>query len=69
MPLFSRALGLLRHARSPRVMNKAWASQQPPNKELTAMEQGIGLAVLFGVFLIPSGWILAHLQEYKSRPE
>ncbi|XP_044126412.1 cytochrome c oxidase subunit 8B, mitochondrial-like [Bufo gargarizans] len=69
MPLFTRALGLLRQARSPQVMNKAWSSKKAQTHEISAGEQAIGLGVLFSVFLIPSGWILSHLEDYKKRPE
>uniref|UniRef100_A0A8C5MTC8 Uncharacterized protein n=1 Tax=Leptobrachium leishanense TaxID=445787 RepID=A0A8C5MTC8_9ANUR len=41
----------------------------PPNCfSFFLQEQGIGLSALFMVFLIPSGWILSHLENYKSRP-
>ncbi|KAM3920280.1 LOW QUALITY PROTEIN: cytochrome c oxidase subunit 8A, mitochondrial [Leptodactylus fuscus] len=69
MSLFTRAYGLLRQSRSPRIMNKAWASQKAQTQQLSGGEQAIGLGVFFSVFLVPSGWVLAHLENYKSRPE
>ncbi|KAG8563788.1 hypothetical protein GDO81_016200 [Engystomops pustulosus] len=69
MALFSRALGLLRQARPPQVMNKAWSSGGAKNTNISGGEQAVGLVVLFSVFLVPSGWILSHLENYKSRPE
>uniref|UniRef100_A0A8C8S0F5 Uncharacterized protein n=1 Tax=Pelusios castaneus TaxID=367368 RepID=A0A8C8S0F5_9SAUR len=32
------------------------------------IEQVIGLTVIFATFLVPSGWILAHLEDYKHKP-
>ncbi|XP_061461889.1 uncharacterized protein LOC133374713 isoform X3 [Rhineura floridana] len=36
---------------------------------LTSLEQeaAIGMTTFFVVFLVPSGWILANLEHYKSR--
>uniref|UniRef100_A0A803TXN1 Cytochrome c oxidase subunit 8A, mitochondrial n=1 Tax=Anolis carolinensis TaxID=28377 RepID=A0A803TXN1_ANOCA len=29
-------------------------------------EQVIALSVMFAAFLIPSGWVLSHLEDYKN---
>ncbi|CAH2326266.1 cytochrome c oxidase subunit 8B, mitochondrial-like, partial [Pelobates cultripes] len=67
MPLFTRTLGLLRRTAFPQVTSKAGIVHKPAKDALTAAQQGIGLGVLFMVFMIPSGWILAHMEDYKSR--
>lgn len=69
MALFTRTIGLLRQTVNPRITNKAWASQKASNNSVSVKDQAIGLVVLFSVFLIPSGWVLAHMDHYKGRPE
>ncbi|KFP70223.1 hypothetical protein N310_00231, partial [Acanthisitta chloris] len=32
-----------------------------------AQEQGIAFSVMFLSFLVPSAWVLANLEHYKSR--
>lgn len=31
-------------------------------------DQAIALIVMFATVLIPSGWILAHMEDYKHKP-
>uniref|UniRef100_A0A8C4YAA3 Uncharacterized protein n=1 Tax=Gopherus evgoodei TaxID=1825980 RepID=A0A8C4YAA3_9SAUR len=31
-------------------------------------DQAIALTAMFAAFLIPSGWILAHMEDYKRKP-
>uniref|UniRef100_A0A8C6YQW1 COX8A oxidase n=1 Tax=Nothoprocta perdicaria TaxID=30464 RepID=A0A8C6YQW1_NOTPE len=54
----------LRRQRPPR----APISSMPPEEPLSG-EQAIALSVMFASFLIPSAWVLANLEHYKSRPE
>ncbi|KFW74223.1 hypothetical protein N305_03218, partial [Manacus vitellinus] len=30
-------------------------------------EQGIALAAMFASFLLPTAWVLAHIDHYKAR--
>ncbi|KAG8438131.1 hypothetical protein GDO86_008717 [Hymenochirus boettgeri] len=69
MTLFTRTLGLLRRAANPHVMSKAGVGYKPAKDQITPAEQAIALTTLFAVFLIPSGWILAHMEDYKRKPE
>ncbi|XP_051885421.1 cytochrome c oxidase subunit 8B, mitochondrial [Pristis pectinata] len=61
-----RALRLL----LPRLQQRVPAARivsKPGKEELTAMEQVTGLAVLTACMLIPSGWVLAHLEPHRRR--
>ncbi|OCT81832.1 hypothetical protein XELAEV_18024341mg [Xenopus laevis] len=69
MSLFSRTIGLLRRTVNPHVMSKAGVGHKPAKDALTPAEQTIALVTLFASFLVPSGWILAHMDDYKQKPE
>ncbi|XP_033490352.1 cytochrome c oxidase subunit 8B [Epinephelus lanceolatus] len=43
-----------------------WSSK-PAKHHITAGEQAIALTVMFITILGPSGWILAHLEDYKKK--
>ncbi|XP_020379212.1 cytochrome c oxidase subunit 8B, mitochondrial [Rhincodon typus] len=51
------------------LVPRARIVSKPAKKELTAAEQTIGLAILTATIMIPSSWVLAHLEDYKHRPE
>uniref|UniRef100_A0A674JE53 Cytochrome c oxidase subunit 8A, mitochondrial n=1 Tax=Terrapene triunguis TaxID=2587831 RepID=A0A674JE53_9SAUR len=36
--------------------------------ESEELDQAIALTVMFATFLIPSGWVLAHMEDYKRKP-
>ncbi|KAM5247965.1 cytochrome c oxidase subunit 8A, mitochondrial [Ctenodactylus gundi] len=63
-PLLLRGLtGPARRLPAPR----ARIHSKPPREQLGTMEVVVGLASCFVCFLLPSGWILSHLENYKKR--
>ncbi|PWA16222.1 cytochrome c oxidase subunit 8A, mitochondrial-like [Gambusia affinis] len=40
---------------------------RPPKEKIGFVESSIALVVLSATILGPSGWILAHLEDYKNR--
>ncbi|XP_034884537.1 cytochrome c oxidase subunit 8A, mitochondrial-like [Mirounga leonina] len=40
----------------------SWA----PREQLRTMDVAIGLTSCFLCFLLPSGWVLSHLESYKK---
>ncbi|XP_004415475.1 PREDICTED: cytochrome c oxidase subunit 8A, mitochondrial-like [Odobenus rosmarus divergens] len=46
---------------------RAQIHSKPPWKELGTMDVAVGLASCFLCFLLPSGWVLSHLESYKKR--
>nr|XP_035959500.1 cytochrome c oxidase subunit 8A, mitochondrial-like [Halichoerus grypus] len=38
-----------------------------PREELGTMDVAVGLTSCFLCFLLPSGWVLSHLESYKKR--
>ncbi|KAE8606968.1 hypothetical protein XENTR_v10010946 [Xenopus tropicalis] len=69
MPLFTRTVGLLRRTVNPHVMSKAGIGHRPAKDALTPAEQSIAMVTMFVTFLVPSGWVLANMEDYKKRPE
>ncbi|EPQ07413.1 Cytochrome c oxidase subunit 8B, mitochondrial [Myotis brandtii] len=49
------------------VVPKAHISAKPAKTPTSASEQAAALVVTFLSFMVPSGWVLSHLQSYKSR--
>ncbi|XP_014651230.1 PREDICTED: cytochrome c oxidase subunit 8B, mitochondrial [Ceratotherium simum simum] len=47
------------------VVPKAHVSAKPARTPTSPAEQAIGLSVTFLSFLIPAGWVLYHLENYK----
>nr|Q863F9.1 RecName: Full=Cytochrome c oxidase subunit 8B, mitochondrial; AltName: Full=Cytochrome c oxidase polypeptide VIII-heart; AltName: Full=Cytochrome c oxidase subunit 8-1; AltName: Full=Cytochrome c oxidase subunit 8H; Flags: Precursor [Carlito syrichta]AAP32258.1 cytochrome c oxidase subunit VIII heart form [Carlito syrichta] len=45
---------------------KAHVSAKPARTPTSPMEQAVGLSVMFVSFLVPSGWVLSHLESYKK---
>ncbi|XP_034880634.1 cytochrome c oxidase subunit 8A, mitochondrial-like [Mirounga leonina] len=39
---------------------------KPPREELRTMDVAVGLTSCFLCFLLPSGWVLSHLESYKK---
>ncbi|XP_070776882.1 cytochrome c oxidase subunit 8A, mitochondrial [Enoplosus armatus] len=39
----------------------------PPKEKIGALETAIGLGMFSLAILGPSGWILAHLEDYKKK--
>ncbi|XP_040894361.1 cytochrome c oxidase subunit 8B, mitochondrial [Toxotes jaculatrix] len=63
LPAVSR---LFRSALRTQLVPVANVSSKPAKHNVTAGEQVIGMTVLFVTILGPSGWILAHLEDYKK---
>ncbi|CAG06209.1 unnamed protein product [Tetraodon nigroviridis] len=63
LPAASR---LLRSALRTRLLPAANVTSKPARHKVTAGEQAIAMTVLFVTILAPSGWILAHLEDYKK---
>ncbi|XP_073752955.1 cytochrome c oxidase subunit 8A, mitochondrial-like [Callorhinus ursinus] len=40
---------------------------KPPWEELGTMDVAVGLASCVLCFLLPSGWVLSHLESYKKQ--
>ncbi|XP_029991990.1 cytochrome c oxidase subunit 8B [Sphaeramia orbicularis] len=67
MSLRTAAYGLFRTALRTQVVQVARVSSKPAKHNVTAGEQAIAMTALFVAILVPSGWILAHLEDYKKR--
>ncbi|XP_033824380.1 cytochrome c oxidase subunit 8B, mitochondrial [Periophthalmus magnuspinnatus] len=59
--------GLFRHALRTQVVPVARVSAKPAQHNISAGEQAFALTVMFTTILGPSGWILAHLEDYKKK--
>ncbi|TXL71423.1 hypothetical protein D9O29_23520 [Pantoea vagans] len=64
LPTVSR---LFRSALRTQLVSVANVSSKPAKHNIPAGEQAIAMAVLFVTILGPSGWVLAHLEDYKTR--
>ncbi|CAJ0949723.1 unnamed protein product [Ranitomeya imitator] len=49
------------------VSRRGMSSSQVANAGVKPVESIIGLTTFMIVFLVPSGYILSHLEEYKKR--
>uniref|UniRef100_A0A7M4ERD1 Uncharacterized protein n=1 Tax=Crocodylus porosus TaxID=8502 RepID=A0A7M4ERD1_CROPO len=67
---FQRAFRLLRATTRNQIVPRG--TYKPLKTLLTlwflplCQDQAIGLIVMFSVFLSPSGWVLAHIQDYRA---
>ncbi|XP_008539509.1 cytochrome c oxidase subunit 8A, mitochondrial [Equus przewalskii] len=48
-------------------VQRAQVHSKPPQEQLGTMDVTIGLTSCFLCFLLPAGWILSHLDDYKKR--
>ncbi|CAJ1057148.1 cytochrome c oxidase subunit 8B%2C mitochondrial-like [Xyrichtys novacula] len=64
LPAASR---LLRTTLRTRLMPAANLTYKPAKHNISAGEQAIALTAMFVTILGPSGWILAHLEDYKTK--
>ncbi|XP_044922158.1 cytochrome c oxidase subunit 8A, mitochondrial-like [Mustela putorius furo] len=48
-------------------MQRAKMHSKPPREELGTMDVAVGLTACFLCCLLPSGWVLSHLESYKKR--
>uniref|UniRef100_A0A8C0V441 Uncharacterized protein n=1 Tax=Cyanistes caeruleus TaxID=156563 RepID=A0A8C0V441_CYACU len=66
---FQRGSQLLAAALRISRVPQAQLRSHPPEHPLSAGEQAIALAMMFSSFLLPTGWVLANIHNYRSRPE
>ncbi|KAG9272073.1 cytochrome c oxidase subunit 8B, mitochondrial [Astyanax mexicanus] len=66
--MWSRSLSLLRAPLRHSITQKAQITDKPAKHHISAGEQVFVMTVMFLTILGPSGWILAHLEDYKKRP-
>uniref|UniRef100_A0A3Q2P963 Cytochrome c oxidase subunit 8B, mitochondrial n=1 Tax=Fundulus heteroclitus TaxID=8078 RepID=A0A3Q2P963_FUNHE len=59
--------GLFRNALRSRAVPVANLMTKPAKENITAAEQAIAMGAFFVAILVPSGWILAHLEDYKKK--
>ncbi|XP_018620767.1 cytochrome c oxidase subunit 8B [Scleropages formosus] len=64
---FNRSFHLLRRTLSPVVTPRATITAKPPKHHLSVADQTIAMVILFACILVPSGWVMANLEEYKKR--
>lgn len=48
------------------VVPRAHIFAKPAKTPVSPAEQAVGLMVTFVSFLVPAGWVLAHLESYKK---
>ncbi|KAB5571686.1 hypothetical protein PHYPO_G00227920 [Pangasianodon hypophthalmus] len=68
MLALSRSSGLFRAALRQHLTPRANISAKPAKHVVSTGEQVIALTAMFLTILVPSGWVLAHLEDYKKRP-
>ncbi|XP_044213686.1 cytochrome c oxidase subunit 8B, mitochondrial [Thunnus albacares] len=64
LPTVSR---LFRSALRTQLVPVANVSAKPAKHHVTAGEQAIAMTAFFVSILVPSSWILAHLEDYKHK--
>ncbi|KAB1251503.1 Cytochrome c oxidase subunit 8B; mitochondrial [Camelus dromedarius] len=47
------------------VVPKAHISAKPARTPTSPKEQAVGLSAMFLSFLLPAGWVLFHMENYK----
>ncbi|XP_030638400.1 cytochrome c oxidase subunit 8B [Chanos chanos] len=62
-----RSLNLLRGTLSHQIVPRANISAKPAKHVVTTGEQAFVMVTMFVTVLGPSGWVLAHLEDYKKR--
>lgn len=65
---FQRAFRLLNATVRKQIVPRANIVSGPPEEIVTPADQAIALIVMFATVLIPSGWVLAHMEDYKHKP-
>ncbi|KAJ8417101.1 hypothetical protein AAFF_G00283280 [Aldrovandia affinis] len=64
---FNRTFNFLRTTLRPHIISNVNISTKPAKHVLSTGEQAIAMITLFATILVPSGWILSHLEDYKKR--
>ncbi|KAK3535694.1 hypothetical protein QTP70_020574 [Hemibagrus guttatus] len=68
MQALSRSSGLFRTAMRQHLTQRANISAKPAKNVVSTGEHMIAMLTMFVTILVPSGWILANLENYKKRP-
>ncbi|KAG7329472.1 hypothetical protein KOW79_007646 [Hemibagrus wyckioides] len=68
MQALSRSSGLFRAALRQHLTPRANISAKPAKHVMSTGEHVIAMVTMFVTILVPSGWILANLEDYKKRP-
>ncbi|XP_057635554.1 cytochrome c oxidase subunit 8B, mitochondrial-like [Chionomys nivalis] len=66
MPRLPPVLKLLQASVKSTVVPKAHISARVAKAPTSAMEQAVGITVIFVSLLVPAGWVLSHLESYKK---
>ncbi|KAJ8404655.1 hypothetical protein AAFF_G00335180 [Aldrovandia affinis] len=64
---FTRSFNFLNCTLKPLTTLKTNISSKPAKHILSTGEQVFVMATIFVSILAPAGWVLSHLEEYKSR--
>ncbi|XP_065153705.2 cytochrome c oxidase subunit 8B [Paramisgurnus dabryanus] len=64
----SRSFNLLRGTMRYQITPKANITAKPAKHVITTAEKTIAMVTMFVTILVPSGWVLANLENYKKRP-
>ncbi|KAF4085675.1 hypothetical protein AMELA_G00097670 [Ameiurus melas] len=62
-----RSSGLFRAALRQHLTPSANISAKPAKHNVSTGEHLIAMTAMFVTVLVPSGWILTHLEDYKKR--
>ncbi|KAF7707765.1 cytochrome c oxidase subunit 8B, mitochondrial [Silurus meridionalis] len=68
MLALSRSSGLLRAALRQHLTQRANISAKPAKHHISTGEHVVTMLAMFVTILVPSGWILNNLENYKKRP-
>nr|AYK27080.1 cytochrome c oxidase subunit VIIIb [Mus spretus] len=66
MPRLPPILRLLQAPAKFTVVPKAHVSAKPAKTPTSAVEQAVGISAIVAGFMVPAGWVLAHLESYKK---
>ncbi|KAM9470679.1 cytochrome c oxidase subunit 8B [Clarias gariepinus] len=67
MQALSLSSGLFRAALRQHLTPRASITSKPAKHVLSTGEQLVAMATMFMTILVPSGWILTNLEEYKKK--
>ncbi|XP_041074787.1 cytochrome c oxidase subunit 8B, mitochondrial [Polyodon spathula] len=68
MPVLSRTFRLLNASVRQQIIPKASITAKPAKDVITPAQQAFAMGTMFVTILLPAGWILSHLEDYKRRP-
>ncbi|KAK6472657.1 cytochrome c oxidase subunit 8B [Huso huso] len=65
---FSRTFRLLNASLRQQIISKAGITAKPAKDVITPAQQAFAMGTMFVTILLPAGWVLSHLEDYKRRP-